>query len=205
MRSVYGFAAGASIEAGAPAVRGDGAWCTLTAFDTRCAGFAHDMMKSALFRQSLPHVLIVVLLIGIVVAGSRPDFMGDAAPRVLVSPPCRLDRGPCRATLHTGGWLELTVAPRPVPAGTPFVASLALRDVDVRQVELEFEGADMNMGLFRQVLAPRPTGGFEASVTLPICATGAMRWRTRLVVRAAGETLIASFDLITGEPSHAGG
>lgn len=155
-------------------------------------------MKPALIRQSLPHVLIVALLIGIVIVGSRRDFMEDAVPRMLASPPCRLDSGPCRVALDRGGWLELTVTPRPVPAGTPFVASLALSDVDLRQVELEFEGADMNMGLFRQVLAPRPTGGFEASVTLPICATGAMRWRTRLVVRTAGETLIAPFDLTTG-------
>lgn len=155
-------------------------------------------MKPALIRQSLPHVLIVALLIGIVIVGSRRDFMEDAVPRVLASQPCRLDHGPCRVALDRGGWLELTVTPRPVPAGTPFVASLALSDADVRQAELEFEGADMNMGLFRQVLAPRPSGGFEASVTLPICATGAMRWRTRLVMRAGGEMLIAPFDLITG-------
>lgn len=158
-------------------------------------------MKPALIRQSLPHVLIVALLIGIVIVGSRRDFMEEAVPRVLASPPCRLDSGPCRVALDRGGWLELTVTPRPVPAGTPFVASLALNDVDVRQVELEFEGTDMNMGLFRQVLAQRPTGGFAASVTLPICATGAMRWRTRLVVRTAGETLIAPFDLVTGRLS----
>lgn len=155
-------------------------------------------MKPALIRQSLPHVLIVALLIVIVIVGGRRDFEDDTVPRVLASPPCRLDSGPCRVALDRGGWLEMTVTPRPVPAGTPFVASLTLGDVDVRQVELEFEGADMNMGLFRQALAPRPSGGFEASVTLPICATGAMRWRARLVVRAAGETLIAPFDLITG-------
>lgn len=142
--------------------------------------------------------MVVLLLIGIVVFGARQDRVDDAAPRVLASPPCRLDRGPCRVALDSGGWLELTVTPRPVPAGTPFVASLALSDVKVRQVELEFEGADMNMGLFRQVLAPLPTGGFEASVTLPVCATGAMRWQTRLVVRTAGKTLIAPFDLVTG-------
>jgi hypothetical protein len=160
-------------------------------------------MKPALIQQVLPHLLIVALLIGIVIAGSRRDFVGDAVPRVLATTPCRLDRGPCRVTFDRGDWLELTVTPRPVPAGTPFVASLALSDVGVRQAELEFEGADMNMGLFRQVLAPRPAGGLEASVTLPICATGAMRWRARLVVRTAGETLIASMDLITGEPSLA--
>lgn len=153
----------------------------------------------------MPHVLIAALLIGIVIAGSRRDSVEDAAPRVLASPPCRLDRGPCRVMLDRKGWLELTVSPRPVPAGTPFVASLALRDVDARRVALEFEGADMNMGLFRQVLAPLPAGGFAADVTLPVCATGAMRWRTRLVVRTAGETLIAPFDLVTGEPPRAGG
>ena len=44
-------------------------------------------MKPALIRQSLPHVLIVALLIGIVIVGSRRDVMEDAVPRVLASPP----------------------------------------------------------------------------------------------------------------------
>jgi predicted Na+-dependent transporter len=72
---------------------------------------------------------------------------------------------------------------------------------NARQVSIEFEGTDMNMGLFRQALSPLPAGGFAANVTLPVCATGAMRWHARLSVRTKTETLVAPFDLTTGSLS----
>lgn len=158
-------------------------------------------MKRPVFLQLLPHALIVAVLIAVVVSGARLGHDGDLALRVLSPPPCRLDRGPCRVALDAGAWLELTVAPRPVPAGTPFHAVLALQGVDARQVSIEFEGTDMNMGLFRQALSPLPAGGFAANVTLPVCATGAMRWHARLSVRTKTETLVAPFDLTTGSLS----
>ncbi len=158
-------------------------------------------MNRPAFRPLLPHVLIVAVLTGIVIFGNRQGPEGDAARRVLASPPCRLEQGPCRVALDAGGWLELTVAPRPVPAGTPFSATLALQGVGARQAVIEFEGTDMNMGLFRQTLSSLPAGGFAASVTLPVCATGAMRWHARLIMRTGTETLVVPFQLTTGSLS----
>lgn len=155
-------------------------------------------MNRPVFRQLFPHVLIVAVLTGIVMSGTRPGDGGDTALRVLARLPCRLDRGPCRVTLDAGAWLELTLAPRPVPAGAPFSAVLALQGVDVRQALIEFKGTDMNMGLFTQTLSLLPAGGFAANVTLPVCATGAMRWHARLIVRTRTETLVAPFELTTG-------
>lgn len=155
-------------------------------------------MTTPVFRKFLPHVLIVVALAGIVTYGARRGPEGDGALRALATLPCRLDRGPCRVTLDAGAWFELTVAPRPVPTGTPFSVVLALQGVGARQVSIEFEGTDMNMGLFRQALSPLPAGGFKGSVTLPVCATGAMRWHARLIMRTETETLVAPFELVTG-------
>lgn len=161
-------------------------------------------MKRILIRPLIPHVVVVLLLVGIVIVGARRESGSAPTLRELATPLCRLDHGSCRAAIDAGRWIELTVEPRPVPAGTPFSALVVLHGIDARQVDLEFEGTDMNMGLFRQVLVRSPTGFFEARITLPVCATGAMRWKTRLLVHSADETLMAPFDLTTGDLSHTG-
>lgn len=148
--------------------------------------------------QILPHLLIMAVLAGIVIDSRQPAPADESALRVLELAPCRLDRGTCRAQVAEGAWLDLSVAPRPVPAGTPFSASMRVHGLTVKSVELEFEGTDMNMGLFRQALSPQSAGDFSSDVTLPICATGAMRWHARLVVRTATGTLVAPFELTTG-------
>lgn len=154
--------------------------------------------------QMLPHLLIMAVLAGIVIESRWQEPVDESALRLLAVAPCRLDRGACRAQVGEGGWLDLSVAPRPVPAGTPFSASMRAHGLDVRAVELEFEGTDMNMGLFRQALSPQPAGDFSSDVTLPICATGVMRWHARLVVRTATGTLVAPFDLTTGSTAASG-
>lgn len=155
-------------------------------------------------RQIIPHLLVVAVLAGIVIEGRRQGDTDAPALRVLSLPPCRLDLGSCRARVGESEWLDLSISPRPVPAGTPFSASLSTHGVTVRAVEIEFEGTDMNMGLFRQPLSPQADGHFRSSVTLPVCATGTMRWHARLVVRTATETLVAPFELTTGSMPQSG-
>lgn len=155
-------------------------------------------------RRALPHLLVLVALVGIVTYGSRATHDGAQAVRYLATAPCRLDHGVCRVHPDADTSIALTVAPRPVPAGTPFVATAVVEGLTARSVELEFEGTDMNMGLFRQALAARSPGTFESDVTLPLCATGAMRWQARLIVRTESGTLVVPFDLTTGRQGDDG-
>lgn len=155
-------------------------------------------MNARSTRRVLPHVLVVCALVGILVQGDRSVRQRDLPLRELSLPACRLDHVVCRAQPDPGVSIVLALAPRPVPAGTPFVASLQVEGVDALAVELEFEGVDMNMGLFRQTLDAQGKGRFESSVILPLCATGAMRWHARLLVRTADELLMLPFDLTTG-------
>lgn len=147
-----------------------------------------------------PHLLVLGALAGIVLMSDYLMLGADRPVREVHAPLCRPDQSPCHVQIEPGMSVVLTLSPQPVPAGSPFFATVMTEGIRVREVALEFEGADMNMGLFTQNLAARGADGrhFESSLTLPLCATGAMRWQARLVLRADHAAWNVPFQLTTG-------
>ncbi|WP_018411651.1 hypothetical protein [Methyloversatilis thermotolerans] len=160
-------------------------------------------MDSMTFRSTLPHTLAVLALLAVVLLWPRAELRDSLPTRVVVPPPCRLERDRCRADIADGRQVLLSLMPRPVPAGTPFRALLQLRGFDAEEAALEFDGVDMSMGVYREALRRDASGQWSAAVTLPVCVTGAMRWNARLFVVTRSERLELPFRLQTGSAQAA--
>lgn len=123
---------------------------------------------------------------------------GHATERGVVDAACDLDRAPCLARFADGTWVEVSLAPRPLPVQ----AALALRVVVSGQrpgaVRLDFSGERMNMGLLRAELARGADGAWSGTVTLPACVTGRMTWRAELDLAGAGRRRVAAWRFDAG-------
>ncbi len=125
----------------------------------------------------------VVLLSLTVIAARRCEHRESLTEATTVSTPrCNLSRQTCRFQLSTGQGNSLSATPIPTPAGRPIAFTLQSQANEFNSANIEFEGVEMNMGVFRQALSSSGTDQFAGSLVLPLCVTGPMRWRVRLLV-----------------------
>lgn len=139
----------------------------------------------------------MVVLAVVAVAGywfaSRPD----GVTRTLAAPDCKLNTAPCTAMLPGGGRLTLEAGTRPVPLVKPFTVRVRAEGVTLDAVMLEFTGADMDMGINRVEMRATPEG-FVGEASLPVCVTGAMRWRATVQAQTPQGRFAVPFDFSTG-------
>lgn len=105
---------------------------------------------------------------------------GCSAPPAPVSVVnCDLNRGACEFPLTAGqsGRIELT--PRPLPLMRPLTITVQV-PTEIASARLDFEGVAMDMGFNQATLRASTPGVLTGSAMLPVCATGAMRWRVDL-------------------------
>ena len=136
--------------------------------------------------------LIGLLLIAlVVVVGYKlsPLLLPRADVVVQPDPACNLQRQACKATLPSGGTVELAMATRPIPMVKPFEVQVTTSGFSPGRVEVDFAGIEMNMGLNRPELAAHGNGRFAAQVTLPVCITGAMDWQVTVLIENGGERI----------------
>jgi hypothetical protein len=150
-------------------------------------------------RNLLIHGLTVLALLAIVSAGARlARDPANTAPRVVEqAAACDLGTQSCEVLLEQGQSLSLTVTPRHAVSGRPMHLSLTARGIELDQAELEFEGLEMSMGVFRMALSPDSGGQFYGQTVLPVCVSGAMQWRLNLLVVSAGVRRTVPFLLVT--------
>jgi hypothetical protein len=144
--------------------------------------------------------MLLVVLIGVVGYKLSP-LLGSTAD-IRISPPgnCNLHRAPCVVEFDNGR-LELSLSPQPIPLIRPITIKVRTTGIDVRRIDADFAGIDMNMGINRPQLLPvsgsDPTGPsgafregrFQGETTLPVCITDSMNWELSLLV----ETRTGSF------------
>lgn len=144
-------------------------------------------------------LLGLVVVVGLAGAGY---FFGDRllakADRTVYPPAdCHINLESCTAMLP-GGQVELTVAPRPVPLQKPFRANVLIQGVAAKKVDIEFTGAEMNMGVNRVALTAGEGGLFSTEATIPVCVTGPMNWRATVIVETANEIIAIPYIFQTG-------
>jgi hypothetical protein len=141
---------------------------------------------------------IGLLLIGIViVVGYKlsPLLLPQSDVTVLPDPLCDLQVQSCSVRLADGGELELSMAPRPVPMVKPFQAKVSVTGFQPQRLEIDFAGADMNMGFNRQAFVHQGGAVYVAESSLPVCITGQMDWQVTLLVERPGERIAIPFRL----------
>ncbi len=154
----------------------------------------HDTDSSSRRLRLIALPLAVVMVLGGALAAllwQRLQIPADA--RVFHAPAdCDLHVGPCRAELPDGGWVELTVAPRPIEMLVPLELSVRSAGLEIEAARIDFAGEDMYMGYNRPELAPGERG-FTGQGILPMCVTDSMTWRTSVLLDTPEGPIAAVF------------
>lgn len=114
---------------------------------------------------------------------------------LFAAPPCDLGQGPCEAR-RGQTWLRLGIE-GPLDAHQPLPLRVEISE-PADQVAVDFQGVEMFMGHNRFVLKPQPDGSYRGEGRLPVCTTGAMRWRARVLITRGGTTHGSWFDFTAG-------
>ncbi|MBL8398181.1 MAG: hypothetical protein JNL84_08570 [Candidatus Accumulibacter sp.] len=104
---------------------------------------------------------------------------------------CDLNQGGCQTVLPDGERVEFSIEPRPIPTVKPLSLHLTIDRGDLRQVDVDFTGATMQMGYNRTRLTKQTDGRrFVGQSSLPICTTSAMQWQATVILDT-GKALFA--------------
>lgn len=140
----------------------------------------------------------ITLLIAIVAIGYL--FAPNLIPRSDVNLPlsaCDPGRAPCKVALPSGGEIELRFTPQPVPLVKPFQVELRAKDLQIRQVDVDFNAIGMDMGYNRPRLKPDGHGLYAATTSLPVCVTGAMEWQATVMIETLTTRIAVPFRFST--------
>lgn len=142
-------------------------------------------------------------LVGVVVHRTLPLLYPEEAERALPAPFCDLRAGPCTARFASGGSVRFAISPRDIPALKPLRLDVEVEGLVPARVEVDFAGADMNMGFNRVSLGPRGTGRYQGVGILPICVRHRMTWVAKVLLQTERGYLVAPFRFDALRPSKA--
>ncbi len=150
--------------------------------------------RPASSRKLLPDLAVLAAIAVLGFIGYR--FAPMLTPKSDVTLPmssCDLNRTPCAIDLPGGGQVEFAIDPRPIPALKPLRLLAVARDVEVRRIEVDFNGVDMKMGYNRPQLENVGDGRFSGQANLPVCITGTMLWDATLLIETGRAVVAAPF------------
>ncbi|TCT18975.1 hypothetical protein [Thiobaca trueperi] len=109
-------------------------------------------------------------------------------------PGCDLRSGACMARLPQGGAVSFEIGPRTIPLLSPLRLDVGIQGLDdVRAVEVDFVGVEMNMGFNRVALTRIQAGHYTGQATLPVCTSTRMTWEARVLIQTPDALLAAPF------------
>lgn len=126
----------------------------------------------------------------------HPELVAEAP----LDPACDLRAGPCTGTLPGGGRIRFGIEPRDIPVIQPLRFQVQVDGIDAREVEVDLQGVDMNMGYNRPRLSAVGNGRFEGEAVIPVCVRDAMEWEARVLVHTGDGLVAAPFRFITVKP-----
>lgn len=137
-------------------------------------------------------ILLALALIAVVGYKLSPLLLPKADLTLAPAAGCDLNERPCRAEVPGGGFIELSLTPRPIPVVHPMRVAVTLGGIDALKAEIDFAGVGMNMGYNRVALAA--AGGYYAGeATIPVCITGRMAWRATLMIETGSQRIAVPF------------
>ncbi len=141
--------------------------------------------------------LLLVAVVAVALHKAGPMLNPTLAEVAPLDPSCDLRAGPCDARFANGGVVRLAIEPRSIPVVTPLRLAVETTGLDVRAVEIDFAGVDMNMGYNRAALEPVAAGVYRGQGTLPVCVRARMDWEARVLIHTGEGTLAAPFRFTT--------
>lgn len=120
----------------------------------------------------------------------------------ITPPPCHLNRASCTLPIITPVASEapwtFSMTPHPIPVSAPIVFTLTppervLTTNKPDAVWVDITGDSMDMGHIRVALQQQTDGQWIGTGSIPVCITGAMRWRARLNIKISQTTLQADW------------
>jgi hypothetical protein len=137
--------------------------------------------------------LLLVAVVAVALYKAWPLLNPTLVEVAPLDPGCDLRAGPCAARFAGGGSVRFAIEPQSIPVVTPLRLVVEATGLDVRAVEGDFAGVDMNMGYNRAALESAGPGVYEGQGTLPVCVRARMDWEARVLVHTAEGILAAPF------------
>jgi len=158
-------------------------------------------------RRLWPMAAMILLGLSLVLSQVyRAQLMGlvtdEPLSTQITPPPCDLNRSACLLPIITPVASEapwtFSIAPRPIPVSAPLSFTLipperVLATNKPEAVWVDLTGDSMDMGLIRVTLEQQPNGQWIGTGSIPVCVTGAMRWRARLHIALSQTNLQADW------------
>lgn len=141
--------------------------------------------------------LLLVAVVAVALHKAWPLLNPTLAEVAPLDPSCDLRAGPCNARFAGGGVVRFAIEPQSIPVVTPLRLAVEATGLDVRAVEIDFAGVDMNMGYNRVALEPVAPGVYRGHGTLPICVRARMDWEARVLIHTGEGILAAPFRFTT--------
>jgi hypothetical protein len=144
--------------------------------------------------------LLLAGLAGVAVYRIWPTLNPDIMAMAPLDPDCDLRAGPCIVQFADGARVGFGIEPRDIPVVRLLVLEVNLEGIRASQVEVDFQGTDMNMGYNRSELEAVKEGRFVGKGMLPVCVRYAMEWEARVLLHTEHGLLAAPFRFITVTP-----
>lgn len=141
-------------------------------------------------------IVLAIAIVGVVAYKYSPVLLAKGDLTIPTVSDCDLNRQGCRVGLPDGGEVALSFASSPVPVMKSFGIKAevsGLGDEAVESVQIDFAGADMNMGFNRRPLTPSGEGTYAGEAMIPVCTTGRMRWQTTLLIKTSRRQIAVPF------------
>ncbi len=144
-------------------------------------------------RKTVIHSVIVltILLFGGIGYKIAPFLLPQADVTLSVST-CNPGFKVCTAVLPDGGELEFLIEPRPIRALAQLKLQATIKGIDVRKVEVNFDGTQMIMGYNRVTLAGS-NGHFSGQAILSVCVSGPMEWEATVLIKTGNKRIAVPF------------
>lgn len=131
-----------------------------------------------------------VLALALLNASCDPAVPTDrSAP---TSTACDLNRERCTTATRWGN-LNLELSPRPLPVLNPIAIEVRFDRANPTRIHAQLDGVEMEMGPNLATLQRVDGQTLRGQVIIPICLTGTMKWRLRLVIGDGPQEQTADF------------
>jgi hypothetical protein len=144
--------------------------------------------------------LLLVAVCAVAVYRAWPLLFPQVARSVPHNPSCDLRTGPCVSMLDSDTRISFAIEPREIPLLKPLLLRVELQGLAAQQVEVDFNGVDMNMGFNRFKLSRTGEEAFTGEGILPVCVRDAMEWEAKVLITTPQGLTAAAYRFITVRP-----
>ena len=147
-------------------------------------------------KNTFPIITIGLLVAILAVVGYKLSPMrGQMADVTLPVSTCSPELQACTTTLPDGRRLDFSIAPRPLKALQPLHLEVTVEGAGVQNIEVDFNGTEMDMG-YNRVKLTQGQPGFSGQTILPVCVTGTMTWTATVLLNMPTQRIAIPFHFV---------